>query len=62
MNPLDWMIQFALGCHHRHVSRVFTINKRTCGTSFAWIADTNLYCRMVAPQLITASTRTSGHV
>ena len=40
MNPLDWMIQLAFGCHHRHISRVFTINKRTykicldCGHEF----------------------------
>jgi hypothetical protein len=40
MNPLHWMIRFAFGCHHRHVSRVFTINKRTykvcldCGREF----------------------------
>ena len=40
MNPLHWMIQFAFGCHHRHVSRVFTIKKRTytvcldCGHEF----------------------------
>jgi hypothetical protein len=29
MNPLHSVIQFAFGCRHRHVSRVFTINKRT---------------------------------
>ena len=40
MNPLHWMIQFAFGCHHRHISRVFTIDKRTykvcldCGHEF----------------------------
>lgn len=40
MNPLHWMIQFAFGCHHSHVSRVFTIKKRTykvcldCGREF----------------------------
>lgn len=40
MNPLHWMIQFAFGCHHRHLSRVFTIDKRTykvcldCGQEF----------------------------
>ena len=40
MNPLHWMIEFAFGCHHRHVSRVFTIKKRTykvcldCGHEF----------------------------
>jgi len=40
MNPLHWMIQFAFGCHHGHVSRVFTIRKRTykvcldCGHEF----------------------------
>jgi hypothetical protein len=40
MNPLHWMIQFAFGCHHRHISRVFTIKSRTykvcldCGHEF----------------------------
>jgi hypothetical protein len=40
MNPLHWTIQFAFGCHHRHVSRVFTIKKQTykvcldCGHEF----------------------------
>jgi hypothetical protein len=40
MNPLLWIFQFAFGCHHRHMSRVFTINKRTyrvcfdCGGEF----------------------------
>ena len=40
MNTLHWMIQFAFGCHHRHISRVFTIGKRTykvcldCGHEF----------------------------
>jgi hypothetical protein len=23
-------LQFAFGCHHRHLSRVFTIKQRTC--------------------------------
>ena len=40
MNPIHWMIQLAFGCHHRHKSRVFTIDKRTykvcldCGHEF----------------------------
>jgi hypothetical protein len=40
MNPLHWMFQFAFGCHHRHLSRVFTIKKWTykvcldCGHEF----------------------------
>ena len=40
MNPLRWMIQFIFGCHHRHMSRVFTIKGRTykvcfdCGEEF----------------------------
>jgi hypothetical protein len=29
MNALHWMIQFAFGCHHRQVSRVFTLKTRT---------------------------------
>jgi hypothetical protein len=41
MNPLRWMFQFVFGCHHRHMSRVFTIKGRTykvcfdCGEEFA---------------------------
>lgn len=40
MNPIVWAIQLAFGCHHRHISRVFTIDKRTykicldCGHEF----------------------------
>jgi hypothetical protein len=40
MNPLGWIFEFAFGCHHRHMSRVFTIKKRTyrvcfdCGREF----------------------------
>jgi hypothetical protein len=40
MNPLSWIIHFVFGCHHRHMSRVFTIKKRTyeicfdCGKEF----------------------------
>jgi hypothetical protein len=40
MNPLLWIFQFAFGCHHGHLSRVFTIKKRTykvcldCGEEF----------------------------
>ncbi len=40
MNALFWLFQFAFGCHHRHMSRVFTIKYRTyrvcfdCGHEF----------------------------
>lgn len=40
MNLLMWMLQFAFGCHHKRLSRVFTIKKRTyqvcveCGQEF----------------------------
>jgi hypothetical protein len=44
MNPLLWILQFAFGCHHGHLSRVFTIKKRT--TTCALIVDTNSDCRM----------------
>jgi hypothetical protein len=45
MNPLRWIFQFAFGCRHRHLSRVFTIKGRTykvcfdCGEEFD-LADT----------------------
>jgi hypothetical protein len=40
MTPLRWVFQFALGCHHGELSRVFTIKERTyqvclkCGKEF----------------------------
>ena len=40
MNLLMWMLQFVFGCHHKRLSRVFTIKKRTyqvcveCGQEF----------------------------
>jgi hypothetical protein len=40
MNPLLWALRFVFGCHHRHLSRVFTIKQRTyrvcfdCGSEF----------------------------
>jgi hypothetical protein len=42
MKPLLWILQAAFGCHHRHISRVFTIKKRTyrvcfhCGQEFEY--------------------------
>jgi hypothetical protein len=42
MRPLLWIIQFACGCHHRRLSGVFTIKKRTyqicleCGQEFPY--------------------------
>jgi hypothetical protein len=40
MNPLLWVFRFTFGCRHRHLSRVFTIKRRTyrvcfdCGEEF----------------------------
>lgn len=40
MKSLLWILQFLFGCHHRHLSRVFTIKHRTykvcfdCGREF----------------------------
>lgn len=40
MNVPLWIFEFAFGCHHRHLSRVFTIKHRTyrvcfdCGKEF----------------------------
>jgi hypothetical protein len=40
VNPLLWILQFIFGCRHRHLSRVFTIKRRTyrvcfdCGGEF----------------------------
>jgi hypothetical protein len=40
MNPFHWIVQFIFGCQHHHLSRVFTIKRRTyrvcfdCGGEF----------------------------
>ena len=40
--PLNWGFQFAFGCHHNQMSRVFTIKKRSyqvcveCGQEFEY--------------------------
>jgi hypothetical protein len=34
MKSLRWILQFALGCRHRHLSRVFTIRHRTYRVCF----------------------------
>lgn len=40
VRPLAVVLDFALGCHHRHMSRVFTLDGRTykvccdCGKDF----------------------------
>lgn len=40
MNPLRWILHFLFGCHHNHMSRIFTIKGRTykvcfdCGEEF----------------------------
>jgi hypothetical protein len=34
MKPLRWILQFALGCRHRHLSRVFTIKHRSYRVCF----------------------------
>ena len=52
MKPLRMVFQFALGCHHSQMSRVFTIKERTykvcleCGEEFeySW-ALMHLYAR-----------------
>jgi len=42
MKFLLWIFQFAFGCHHRQLSRVLTIEKRTyqvclgCGQEFGY--------------------------
>jgi len=58
MNPLHWMVRFAFGCHHRHISRVFTIKKRTykvcldCGHEFR-LPDADMTVRPVLPEIRT---------
>jgi len=62
MNPIHWMIQFAFGCHHRHVSRVFTIKKRTykvcldCGHEFR-LPDADILDRFDVSEIRAARQR-----
>jgi hypothetical protein len=64
MNPLHWVIQFAFGCHHRHVSRVFTIKKRTykvcldCGREFS-LPDAEVMDGAVMAEIRTRPKKTS---
>ena len=34
MKILRWIFQYVFSCHHRHLSRVFTINNRTYQVCF----------------------------
>jgi hypothetical protein len=34
MNFVRWTFTFVFGCHHKHLSRVFTINNRTYRVCF----------------------------
>jgi len=42
MKPLHWISEHVFGCHHKKLSRVFTINQRTyqvcfeCGQEFEY--------------------------
>ncbi|MGA2219554.1 MAG: hypothetical protein ABSG51_15800 [Terracidiphilus sp.] len=42
MSPLSWILQAVFGCHHNHLTRVFTIKQRTyqvcieCGREFGY--------------------------
>jgi hypothetical protein len=42
MKSLLWIFQFAFGCRHRHVSRVFTIKHRTCKVCFDCVREFDL--------------------
>jgi len=64
MNALHWMIQFAFGCHHRHVSRVFTLKTRTykvcldCGREFG-LPHAEVMDRPVTAEIRTRPKKTS---
>jgi hypothetical protein len=66
MNPIDWMIQFAFGCHHRHLSRVFTIKSRTykvcldCGHEFR-LPDPDINDRFDVSEIRASRLRKTGH-
>lgn len=59
MHPLASALDFAFGCHHRHLSRVFTIKGKTykvccdCGTHLPYSLD-----RMAVVHSRAASQRT----
>jgi hypothetical protein len=66
MNPLHWIVQFAFGCHHRHLSRVFTIKKRTykvcldCGHEFE-LPDAYATAPSSVPEIVGARLKTIIH-
>ena len=55
MKPLLWILHSAFGCHHRQISRVFTIKKRTyrvcfqCGQEFEYSWASMHPVRLSAP-------------
>jgi hypothetical protein len=44
-HPIAWVLNFAFGCHHRHLSRVFTIKGKSykvccdCGAHLPYSLD-----------------------
>ncbi len=67
MKPLRWILQFAFGCRHHHLSRVFTIKHRTyrvcfdCGREFD-LADADAPIRSDVADNPSPPTNTVMHV
>ncbi len=76
MNPLLWVFQFTFGCRHRHLSRVFTIKRRTyrvcfdCGGEFdipgvhaplPFTADVSRLATKTAIHAKASAIRADGH-
>ncbi len=67
MRLLLWIIQFACGCHHRRVSGVFTIKKRTyqicleCGQEFPYSWELMRSVRSTTSNAAYARPSRTGH-
>jgi hypothetical protein len=53
MNPLRWIVQFVVGCRHRHLSRLFTIKNPTYRVCFRLWAGIRFARRSCAACLLT---------
>ena len=59
METVMTVLDFIFGCHHRHLSRVFTIDRRTyrvccdCGAKFTYSLD----CMAMEPSFRLFATR-----
>lgn len=60
MNNLITVFDYLFGCHHEHLSRVFTINRRSykvccdCGAAFEYSLDTMTICGRISDDSVAS--------